>query len=459
MSDKQRAVTTASDNTNTSRVLAIAFPILLSNITTPLIGIVDTAALGQLGAPHLIGGVAIGGVIFSLVYWAFGFLRMGTTGLTAQAVGAGETREVAAAFIRALILSAFAGAVLIVLQRPIGWAAFALIEGSDRVEQAAQSYYAVRIWSAPAALANYVVLGWFVGRGDAKTVLGLTLLLNAVNIVLDALLVLVFDFEVAGVAYGTLVAETVAASAGLVLAFRTIARGRAWPARARIFEPARFMRTLTVNADIMVRTLALVFAFAWFAAKSAKSGDMTLAVNAVLANFFYLSAYLLDGFAFAAQALVGQAIGQASRQRFRGAVAISSLWALAIGAGLSLAYWLAGGLFIDLLSVNGEVRAGARAYLFWVALAPLTGVACFQLDGIFIGATRTADMRNMMLLSLAIYLAAWWVLTPLYGNHGLWASLILFFVVRALTLGSRYPALERGCFGKEARSGAAATGT
>ena len=428
------------------RVLAIALPILLSNITTPFIGIVDTAALGQLGAPHLIGGVAVGGVIFSLVYWAFGFLRMGTTGLTAQAEGAGETKEVAATLIRALIMALVIGLALIALQRPIGAAVFALIEGSERVEAAAWSYYDVRIWGAPAALANYAILGWFVGRGDARTVLLLTLVLNGINIVLDGLFVLVFDLEVAGVAYGTLIAETVAAALGIVLAFRAMARFGAQPSRARIFDAPRFTRTLTVNADIMVRTLALVFAFAWFATKSAAAGDITLAVNAVLVNFFHLAAYLLDGFAFAVQALVGQAIGAGSFQRFRGAVIQSSALALAIGLGLSVGYMLLGSLFIDILTVNEEVRAEARNYLPWLALAPLTGVACFQLDGIFIGATRTADMRNMMILSLGIYLAAWWALAPAYGNHGLWASLILFFVVRAITLGARYPALERAHF-------------
>ncbi len=433
-------------------MLAIAFPILLSSITTPFIGIVDTAALGQLGHPHLIGGVAIGGVIFSLIYWAFGFLRMGTTGLTAQSIGAGDLKEAAAVFLRALIVAVLAGITLIVLQHPIGAVAFVLIEGSGLVEEAAQSYYAVRIWGAPAALANYAILGWFVGRGEAKIVLALTLLLNATNIALDAFFVLGLGLEVRGVAYGTLIAETVAVAAGLTLAFRAIAKTAARPSRLRVFEPSRFMRGLIVNADIMVRTLALVFAFALFAAKSAKAGDLTLAVNAVLANFFHLSAYLLDGFAFAAQALVGQAIGGRSFARFRNAVTVSSAWAFFIGAVLSLAYIAFGGLFIDILTVNEEIRAAARGYLFWVALAPLTGVACFQLDGIFIGATRTADMRNMMLVSLAIYLLALWWLTPLYGNHGLWAALILFFVARSLTLGARYPALERSCFSQELRS-------
>lgn len=441
------------DRKDFTRVFAIAFPILLSNITTPFIGIVDTAALGQLDAPHLIGGVAVGGVIFSLVYWAFGFLRMGTTGLTAQAEGAGDGAEVAATLYRALILAALAGFALIILQRPMGAAAFALIEGSDAVEAAAWSYYDVRIWGAPAALANYVIVGWFVGRGDAKTVLLLTLVLNGINIGLDALFVLVYGLEVAGVAYGTLIAETSAAALGLYLANRAVRSLGYPPVWDSIFDASRFGRTLTVNADIMVRTLALVFAFAWFAANSAAAGDITLAVNAVLVNFFHLAAYLLDGFAFAAQALVGQAIGAASFSRFRGAVIISSAWALVIGVGLSLSYLVLGPWFIDVLTVNEEVRAEARLYLFWLALAPLSGVACFQLDGIFIGATRTADMRNMMILSLGVYLAAWWVLAAAYGNHGMWASLILFFVVRAITLGLRYPALEKSCFAnQEARN-------
>jgi len=427
-------------------VLAIAIPIILANVTTPLIGIVDTAVLGQLGDPFYIGAVAFGGVIFSLVYWAFGFLRMGTTGLTAQARGAGDETEVAASLARALLIAAAGGLALVALQQPISLASFGLVGGSEAVETGAKEYFDIRIWGAPAALANYALFGWFIGRGEARIVLALTLLLNGINVVLDAFFVMGLEMGVAGVALGTLIAEVAAALVGLMLALRAIARAGVKLTPKQTLDRKQLIRVFNVNADIMIRTLCLVFAFAWFAAKSAEAGDLVLAANAVLINFLTFSSYLLDGFAFSAETLVGQAVGADRKPRFRQAVRLTSIWAVVLGGGLSLIYWFAGGFFIDFLTVNPEVRSLARAFLLWVALSPITGVACFQLDGIFIGATRTADMRNMMILSLGFYLAAWWALTPEYGNYGLWGALILFFIVRALTLGSRYPALERASF-------------
>lgn len=436
----------ASQPLGHAQVLAIAIPIILANVTTPLIGIVDTAVLGQLGDPFYIGAVAFGGVIFSLVYWAFGFLRMGTTGLTAQARGTGDEAEVAASLARALMIAAGGGLLLIAMQSPIAWTTFSVVEGSEAVESGAKTYFDIRIWGAPAALANYALFGWFIGRGETRVVLGLTLLLNGINLVLDAFFVMGLGLGVAGVALGTLIAEVGAALVGLTLALRAIARAGVKLTPKQTFDRYQLIRVFNVNSDIMIRTLCLVFAFAWFAAKSAEAGDVVLAANAVLINFLTFSAYLLDGFAFSAETLVGQAVGADRKPHFRQAVRLTSIWAVVIGTGLSLAYWFTGGFVIDMLTVNEEVRALARNYLFWVALTPITGVACFQLDGIFIGATRTADMRNMMILSLGVYLVAWWLLTPEFANHGLWSTLIIFFVVRAITLGSRFPALERAAF-------------
>jgi MATE family multidrug resistance protein len=428
-------------------VLAIAVPIMLSNFTTPLIGIVDTAALGQLSDPRYIGAVAVGAMIFNMIYWAFGFLRMGTTGLTAQAYGAGPAAEVAATLLRALLIAGIAGATLIVLQIPIALVAFKLVPGSEGVEAGAETYFAIRIWSAPAALANYALLGWFIGLGRAGTAFALQLVLNLTNAALDALLVLVMGMDVVGVAIGTVAAETLAAVCGLYIAWRAVG-GETLSAltRAHVLESKALKRMLAVNRDIMVRTLCLLFAFSWFTAQSAKGGDVVLAANAVLFSFFSFSAYFLDGFAFASEALVGQAIGAGRRRRFVDAIRLSSLWAAAFSLGLSLFLALAGSALIDLMTVSPEVRTAARGFLIWAAIAPIAGVAAFQLDGIFIGATRTADMRNMMILSLAVYLAAWAVLTPAFGNHGLWASVIVFFLIRAASLGIRFPALVRNAF-------------
>jgi multidrug resistance protein, MATE family len=426
-------------------VLAVSLPIVLSNLTTPLLGLTNTAVIGQLGEAHLIGAVAIGATVFSLLFWAFGFLRMGTTGLTAQASGAGDRRETVATLARALLIAATAGALLILLQRPLAWVSFTLIEGSAAVEAEARSYFAIRIWSAPFALANYALLGWFIGLGKTRTALFLQLALNGANILLNLLLVSGFGWGVAGVAGGTVVAEAFAAGLGLWVALRESGRHAALGLRLA-FDRSGLVRMLAVNGDLMIRTLSLLFAFTFFTAQAARAGDVILAANEVLLQFLNISAYLLDGFAFATEVFTGRAIGAAQPERFREAVRLSSVWAVGIAALLSGLYTVGGGALIDAVTTNAEVRETARLYLPWVIMAPLVGVACFQLDGIFIGATRTGEMRNMMLLSLAIFLAAWAILTPSFGNHGLWASLMVFFVARAMTLLACLPGLRRDAF-------------
>lgn len=424
-------------------LLAIAVPIILSNVTTPLIGLVDTAVVGQLGGAHYIGAVALGATIFTFLFWAFGFLRMGTTGLAAQAEGSRTPGETATVLMRALAIAIAAGGALVLLQRPISDAAFALLDGSAPLEAEARAYFAIRIWSAPAALVNYALLGWLIGLGNARAALALQVLLNGLNAVLDAALVLGLGMGVAGVAAGTLVAEIVAALAGLWLASRHIARRGAWPDIAGAFQRAALGRALAVNGDIMIRTLALLFAFTWFMAQSAAAGDVTLAANAVLIQLVSAAAYFLDGFAFSAETLVGQAIGQGSRARFREAVWLSSLWAGVLGLALGAAILGLGAPIVDILAIDPAVRAEARVYLGWAAVFPVVSVLCYQLDGVFSGAMRTADMRNMALASLAIFLAAWWMLAPPFGNHGLWASLVILNAARGLTLLARTPALWR----------------
>ncbi|RIA47397.1 MATE family multidrug resistance protein [Dichotomicrobium thermohalophilum] len=427
-------------------MLAIAGPMIFSNVTTPLIGAVDTAVIGQLGAAHLIGAVAVGATIFTFFYWAFGFLRMGTTGLTAQASGAERNREVLATLYRALLVAGTAGVAIIMLQWPIAEAAFALMGASPDVDEAARTYFAIRIWSAPAALANYALVGWFIGLGRAGMAFRLQLLLNLTNIALDALFVLAFGWGVAGVAAGTLIAETGAALVGLAVALRASAglQIRLW----RVFNAAKLRRMIAVNGDIMIRTLSLLFAFSFFTAQGARAGDLILAANAILMHFLSVSAYFLDGIAYATEALTGKAIGARNLARFHDAVRLSSIWAAGLSLAVGAVFWLGGDTVIDAMTVNEAVRSLARDYLVWAALAPVIGVACFQLDGIFIGATRTRDMRNMMLVSLAVYLLAWAALTPPFGNHGLWAALMVLFITRALTLAIRLPALKRDAFAR-----------
>jgi MATE family multidrug resistance protein len=431
---------------NHRQVLAIAVPIMLSNVTEPLIGVVDTAVVGQIPDAALIGAIALGALIFSLIYSAFGFLRLGTGGMTAQATGAGDRQELAAIFFRALIIAFACGLAVIALSPFIRTFAFAILEGSPDVERHARQYFAIRVFSVPFGLANYCLLGWFIGQGKAKTAFIIQLFLNVANMALDAMFVLGFGMTSDGVAYGTLIAETAAALLGLEIARRYFRRAGLGFDTARIFERAKLKRTLAINRDIMVRSLSLVFAFSWFTARSARLGDVPLAANAILMHFFEVAAFLIDGFASASETLVGQAIGARDRPRFDAAVRLTSIWAGVVGVSCMAVIVFLGPLLIDLMTVTPEIRAYARAFLVVAAVTPLVGTVCFQYDGIFIGATQTADMRNMMLVSLAVFLAASTLLEPRYGNQGLWIAMIVFFVTRGVTFGFRMPALKRRAF-------------
>ncbi|HZD25481.1 MAG TPA: MATE family efflux transporter [Alphaproteobacteria bacterium] len=425
------------------RVWRIAGPIILSNLTVPLLGAVDTAVVGHLPKAWYLGAVAVGAMIFNFLYWAFGFLRMGTTGLTAQAYGAGDGGEVRANLARALVSAWAIGLAMVALQSPIGFLAFRLLEASPDVEAAGHVYFAIRIWSAPAALGGFALLGWFIGIQNTRVALAVQLFMNGLNISLDLLFVLVLGWGVAGVAAATVIAEYAGLLLGLWLAAVNLRRIGGRFARAAVLQADRLRRLFAVNRDIFLRSLCLIFASACFTAQGAKQGDVVLAANAVLQNFVQFLAFGLDGFAFAAEALIGGAIGARDRGLLRQAVRMTSLWAGLCGLGYLAVYAAAYGLIIGLLTGVPEVQAAARAYLPWVLVAPLIAVWSYQLDGIFIGATRTADMRNGMAISLAAFLAADWLLQPLWGNHGLWFAMALMWLVRALTLAVRYPALER----------------
>jgi MATE family multidrug resistance protein len=406
------------------------------------LGVVDTAVVGRIPDPAPIGAVALGALVFTFVFWAFGFLRMGTTGLTAQALGAGDTDELAAALGRSLAIALVTGALLVAAQWPIRAAAFALLDGSVRVETLARGYFDVRIWAAPATLANYALLGWLIGLGRTGLALVLQLVLNVTNVVLDCVFVLGFDWGVRGVAFGTVLAEYAACAVGAALVWRELAARGARMRLPRVLDAARVRRTLAVNADIMIRSLALILVFVWFVANGAAQGDVVLAANAVLLHFISVAAFFLDGLAFAAEALVGRAIGAAQRAGLLAAVRMTTLWAVVIAVVITGVLLAAGPIFIDALTVDAEARSAARNYLVWAAFTPLLGVWAFQLDGIFIGATRTVEMRNAMLATLAVYLGAWWLLRP-FGNDGLWAAFYVSYVARAGTLLYFYPRLVR----------------
>ena len=428
------------------RVLKIAVPIVLSNATVPLLGLVDTGVVGQLGEAAPIGAVGIGAIILSAVYWIFGFLRMGTTGLVGQAIGARDDAEVAALLSRALLIGFAAGVVFILAQGLIFAGAFRLAPASAEVEALAREYMSIRIWSAPAAIALYGITGWLIAQERTRGVLVIQLLMNGLNIGLDVLFVLVFDFGVAGVAWATFIAEWAGLALGLWLC-RAAFAGPHWRDRARVFDVARLRNMAAVNGDILIRSVLLQAIFVSFLFYGADFGDVVLAANQVLLQFLNVTAYALDGFAFAAEALVAQAMGARNLAALRRSAVLTSGWGLGICVAMALAFALAGAAVIDLLTTAPDVRVAARDFLPYMVAAPLVGVAAWMLDGIFIGATRSRDMRNMMIVSAAVYFVAVYPLMALFGNHGLWLALLLSFVVRGLTLWWRYPALESAAAG------------
>lgn len=424
------------------RILRTALPIVLSNATVPILGAVDTGVVGQLGTAAPIGAVGIGAMVLSAVYWIFGFLRMGTTGLTARARGAGQHGEVAAMLTRAVMIGLLGGMFVIATQIWLFQAAFWLAPTSSEVEGLSRTYLQIRVWSAPAAIALYGLTGWLIAQERTRAVLVIQLWMNGINILLDLWFVLGLDWGVGGVAVATVIAEI----SGFLLAAwmcRDVFDNPAWKERARIFDRVALHDMAMVNRDILLRSLMLQAIFMSFLFLGADFGDVTLAANQVLLQFLSITGFALDGFAFAVEALVGQAFGARDRAAFRKASLMSSFWGVICVLGLALIFALAGGTIIDMMSTSAEVRLEARVFLPWMVAAPIFGVAAWMLDGIFIGATQGKDMRNMMFLSLLVYLAALGALMPFFGNHGLWAALLISFVARGLTLGARYTALEK----------------
>jgi len=421
----------------------LAGPVILSNISVPLLGAVDTAVVGHLPGPHYLGAVAVGALIFSVIFGGCNFLRMGTTGLTAQSLGAGDPDQVRSWLARAGILALFVGLVLIALQGPVIWASLKIVNPSAQVAPLTDGYFSIRIWGAPFALLNFALLGWFFGIQNTRAALATQVIMNGVNIVLDIWFVWGLGWGVEGVAWATLISEVSAVGLGLWLVARNLERlGGQWRLK-RITDVTRLARMVKVNSDIFIRSICLQAAFVLIASIGARMGDLMLATNAILLNFQVFSSYAMDGFANAAEALTGEAVGARDRDRFRRAVKASSMMALIFSCGFSVSYWFAGPYLIDILTTVEDVRETARAYLPWMVVLPMISVWSFQLDGIFIGSTWTAEMRNGMILSISIFVGALYLIVPDMGNHGLWLAFTVFMVARALTLGAVYPRLER----------------
>ncbi|NND49809.1 MAG: MATE family efflux transporter [Rhizobiales bacterium] len=418
----------------------------LAYLSTPLLGFVDTTVIGRLGSAQLLGGIAIGAILFDFLFTVFNFLRMGTTGLTAQAIGAGERSEASAILWRTMIVAIAAGVAIIVFREPILAGGLAFMGGSAEVNRATTVYFDIRVLSAPLALANYAILGWFLGFGRAGIGLILQTLLNGTNIVLSVWFVLGLGWSIEGVAWATVIGELVGLLAGLGLIAIFYGRNAFAPVD-RILNRDKFVRLFSLNRDIMIRSTALLFVFAFFTSEGARQGDLILAANAVLLNFFLVAGYFLDGFAVAAEQLVGTAIGARSRAMAQRAISLTVLWGVALGAFAAAFLFAAGPMIIDFVTTAPLVREAARAYLPWAAATPLIGALAFEFDGVYIGATWSVEMRNWMLASVAVAAIVWWIALPLMANHGLWLALLMFLGARGVTLALRCPVNLNRIFG------------
>ncbi|MGM0520540.1 MAG: MATE family efflux transporter [Pseudomonadota bacterium] len=424
------------------RIWALAWPIILSNITVPLLGLVDTAVVGHLPDSRYLASVTLGATLFSFLYWGFGFLRMGTTGLTAQSVGRESDTEVRNLLGQALIMAAVIGVLLIVFASPLISLGLWLLDGSETATPLAREYAEIRILSAPAVLANYAILGWFLGQQNSRVTLMILVLTNSVNIVLDLWFVVGLKMTSDGVAWASVLADYAALIFGATLVLRQLGYLEGRFLRRELTSLNAYRAIFHVNANLFVRTLGLLFAMAFFTAQGAGQGDTILAANAVLLQFIMLVSYALDGFAHAAESLIGRAFGRRDWQAFTATVKAAARFSLWTTLAASLAFALGGNALIALLTGLPEVRATAAVYLPWMVAMPLIAVWSYLLDGVFIGTTAVKEMRNSIFIGLAAYLPAWWLATEIlsreYHNHVLWFAFTLFTLVRSGVLIAYY---------------------
>jgi len=410
----------------------IAAPMILSNISVPLLGMVDTGVTGHLEDAVYLGAVAIGATIFGFIYAGFNFLRMGTTGITAQAYGAGSSDRVTVALGQALVTAVAIAAGLIIMQLPISAAAMQLLGPDADVRQFAHQYFAIRIWSAPATLANYALIGWFIGLQNARIPLYIVLAINLTNIVLDLAFVLGLGMKVDGVAAASVIAEFAGLAVGGAFAVSWLRRHGGRMNVSRLLRPGEYAAFFAVNAHLLVRTLALMFTFSFVTAAGARLGSVVLAANAVLLNLVHLMSFALDGFAHAAEALVGKAMGTRDRVSLERAVRLSLKWSLYVAVLFCLFFLLGGKALVRLLTDLPDVISAAHAYRLWLVLLPVVAVWSYLYDGVFVGATAAREMRDIMLISaFLVFLPAWYLLRPL-ENNGLWLALTLFLASRGI---------------------------
>jgi len=415
-------------------ILNLAIPNIIANITIPLLGMVDLALVGHLESELYIGAIALGGMIFNILYWGFGFLRMGTSGFTAQAYGRQDKKESILILSRSMLVGLSGAVLLLLLQKPIELLSFVVIRGSTEVESLAAEYFRIRIWAAPATLALYSLTGWYLGMQNAKIPMIIAIVVNLLNILFSLFFVLVLGMKSDGVALGTVLAQYGGLITGVgFFAIKYWKFVSYWIYREMV-EWMALKRFFLVNRDIFIRTLCLIFVFSFFTSRSARQDDIILAVNTLLLQYFMIFSYLIDGFAYAAEALVGKYIGEGNRNRLTTTIRYLFYWGLGISIPFTLTYLFGGEKIIWLLTNNSAVIEQVKPYLFWIALIPLVTFSAFLWDGIFIGATASKGMRNSMLIStLLVFLPVYFVARPFLFNHGLWLALILFMISRGVT--------------------------
>jgi multidrug resistance protein, MATE family len=421
-------------------ILRLAIPNIISNLSVPLLGAVDTALVGHLDQVYYLGALAVGSVIFNFVFWGFGFLRMGTTGLTAQEYGRRDRREIIMTFARVQVIALSIGFAIVLLQAPIIYFSMWIIESSREVAEYTRVYYDIRIYTAPAVLSLYGINGWFLGMQNAKYPMVITIVLNILNIVLNVIFIYGFGMHVDGVAYGTLISTYIALALAIFLFAKQYSRYLSHFIHDELLKTTTLKRYFSVNRDIFIRTLCLIFAFSFFTAVSAARGDLILAANTILLQFWFIVSYGIDGFAFAAESLVGRFKGSGNRDKLRKAVFNNIGWGLMLGFAGTLIYLIFGNQMLHLFTNNKEVIGVAQSVLFWTVLAPFVSSFCYILDGVFIGATETRPMRNTMVGStFLVFLPVYYIGTHFFGIHGLWLAMVLFMVARGVALGLYLP--------------------
>ncbi|OLO38027.1 MATE family efflux transporter [Alkalihalophilus pseudofirmus] len=443
-----KAATTPSEIKNNQKFshreyLILAIPLIISGISTPILGAVDTAVVGRIPDPASIGGVAIGAVIFNTMYWVLGFLRVSTSGFTAQADGANNQKEMILSFLRPMIIAIVFGLFFIILQKPILHIALALIGGSEAVSSFAASYFSIRIWGAPFALLGYVMVGWLIGMGKVRLALATQILMNVLNIMLDIVFVLGFGMGVTGVAYATIISETSAVLFGAWIIYRTQKVNLTTIKLDMLIASKPLIKMMKVNRDLFLRTVCLLTMTVIFTASGASMGEVTLAANAILLQIHYIMAYLIAGFANASSIVVGRAIGGENRLLYKRAFSLSAQWGFISAFLLSLTILLFGDYVVGWFTIITEVRITASEFLIWMMVYPIVGFWSLQLEGIFSGATEAGPVRDSIVLALVVFLGALWWFVPMFHNHGVWIAFVLFSLGRSFFLWLFVPKLTR----------------